>query len=206
VLDQALLIVTSDHGEGLCEPAEPFDHGTTTVQSTVRGVGMIRLPGSATAGTRFTGTVSAIDVLPTVLEELNLSIPPGVEGEAIDLTRPDAATSRVRFCEATRPNDRSVEVPGEWTNARKERCIREGKWKLVQTPWLSTERLFDLDADPLETTNLLESPTEESQVVAVELRRKLEAWAASARPLPSQFDTSQREETERRLRSLGYVN
>jgi arylsulfatase A-like enzyme len=204
VLDQALLIVTSDHGEGLCEPTEPFDHGTTTVQSTVRSVGMIRSPGSATAGTKLTGTASAIDVLPTVLEALNLPIPSGVEGEAIDLARPDAA--RVRFCEATRPNDRSVEVPGEWTNARKERCVRDGRWKFIQTPWLSTERFFDLDADPLETTNLLDSPTEESQAAAGELRRKLEAWAASARPLPSQFDTSQREETERRLRSLGYVN
>ena len=52
ILDDALLVVTSDHGELFTEHPETvcFDHGWMTFQPDVRAVGMIRLPGGAHGG------------------------------------------------------------------------------------------------------------------------------------------------------------
>jgi hypothetical protein len=87
----------------------------------------------------------------------------------------------------------------------KARCIRQGNYKLIQVPFLKREELYDLERDPLEQSDLLSDGSPEAEVVARPLRERLEAWAASANPLPSRFDPSQRQETIERLKSLGYL-
>jgi len=67
-----------------------------------------------------------------------------------------------------------------------------------------TPRLYDLARDPWERHNLLTEPSQEILDIANELRKELESWAATADPLPSQFDPSQTQETMDRLRALGY--
>ena len=59
--------------------------------------------------------------------------------------------------------------------------------------------------DPHERHNLLANPTWETAAVHEELRKALEEWAATARPLPTRFESSQRRETMERLRALGYL-
>ncbi len=205
ILDDAIVIVTSDHGENLWDHPAYFNHGLTVYQSTVGAVCMIRLPGGKRGGTRVKELVASIDVLPTVLSFLGLPIPNGLDGETIDLTE-DArpAPSRVRFAEASRPHDR-LEAGVRWFNERKARCVRMGDWKYVRTPYAQTEELYNLAKDPLERRNLLTAPTAEITATAAELRRKLESWTRSASPLPTRFESSQREETLERLRSLGYA-
>ncbi|MBU0638832.1 MAG: sulfatase, partial [Planctomycetes bacterium] len=87
VLDQALVLVTSDHGENFWEHRFYFNHGLTTYQTTLHAVCLLRLPRAAHGGTRVEQLVASIDVLPTLLSYLGLEIPPGVEGEALDLAR-----------------------------------------------------------------------------------------------------------------------
>jgi arylsulfatase A-like enzyme len=87
----------------------------------------------------------------------------------------------------------------------KTRCVRSGKYKLVQVPYAGREELYDLESDPAEQVELLATSDPEAEAAARRLREQLEAWAASARPLPSRFDPSQREETIERLRALGYL-
>jgi len=206
ILDDALLIVTSDHGETLWDhPEEAFDHGLCVFQSTVRAVCLLRLPRGLHGGLRVSRLLANIDILPTILRYLGLKMPAGVDGEPEDLTAPGTGPGeRLRFSQATKPWA-EVETDPRWTNLRKARCVREGPFKFVQTPYLGTEALFDLSRDPEERDNLLAAPNAEIRSRATRLRRKLEAWAASAHPLPSRFEPSQREETIRRLRSLGYM-
>jgi len=68
-----------------------------------------------------------------------------------------------------------------------------------------TEELYDLSADPYEQKNLLENATPEIFSKVKTLRKKLISWANSANPLPSRFEPSQKEETIKRLKSLGYI-
>lgn len=205
ILDQALVVVTSDHGECLWEHGEEFDHGRTVYQSTMRALCAMRLPGGELGGTGVGQLVANIDVLPTTLDFLGLAVPLGVDGEAIPLlTAGEVFAPRTRFGEATKPRG-SVETDPRWTNIRKSRCVREGRHKLIVTPYMGTQELYDVVADPDEVVNLLESPSAEIERLAADLGAKLQAWTESAHPLPSQFEPSQQEETKRRLRSLGYL-
>jgi hypothetical protein len=90
-------------------------------------------------------------------------------------------------------------------NILKARHIRSGRHKFIQTPYLGTEELYDLESDPSEQKNLLQDPSQETLEIAARLRAELTAWADSADPLPARFEPSQREETIERLKSLGYL-
>jgi arylsulfatase A-like enzyme len=203
ILDQALVVVTSDHGENFWEHGEVFDHGWSTHQTTMRAVGVIRLPGGAHGGKRVGGISASIDLMPTVLERLGVPAPEGMEGESIDLAGAAIPPERMRFGQASKPWQQ-VETDPRWTNLLKERCVRSGKYKFIQVPYAQREALFDLEADPLEQVNLLTGPGAGEAPVG-ELREALEAWSTAVDPLPSRFEPSQREETIERLRALGYL-
>ena len=205
ILDQAILLVTSDHGENFWEHEDYFGHGLTTYQTTMRAVCLIRLPNALMGGTRIDQLLASIDILPTLLNHFGLPLPGGLEGEAIDLVHIDGPLPpRTRFGQATKPW-REVETDPQWHNMRKARCLRRGSLKFIQTPYAQTEELYDLSVDPEERTNLLAVAKPAISAQAAELRRRLEAWAQSATPLPSRFEPSQRQETIERLRSLGYL-
>jgi len=212
ILDDAVVVITSDHGECMWEHGEEFDHGRTVYQATMHALCVMRLPHGELGGTRVDELVANIDVMPTVLRLAGLEPPEGIDGEPIPL-RPDEGgiRSRARFGEATKPRS-SAETDPRWTNIRKARCIREGRYKFISTPYLGREEMYDVVADPRETKELLgaapdtSGPSDETLALAAEMRARLAAWTDSARPLPSRFDSSQTEESIRRLRSLGYLN
>ena len=83
VLDESLLVMTSDHGETFLEHPEAFDHGFEVYQTTISALGLIRRPGGASGGTTITRPVSTIDVLPTILTSLGLEVPDAVANVAI---------------------------------------------------------------------------------------------------------------------------
>jgi arylsulfatase A-like enzyme len=205
VLDNALLIVTSDHGE-LFVPyrAKLFDHGWTVRQSEVHAVGIIRLPGGNHSGARLELPISSIDIAPTVLRDLGIEIPERAEGLALDLEDfSGIPKDRVRFAEATKPID--VEQDSRWFNNLKPRCVREGRYKFVSTPYRNLEALFDLSIDPYERRNLLKTPTPQFAERADRMRSMLTDWTDRARPLPTHFESKTHDDTTRRLRALGYL-
>jgi len=204
ILDETLLVVTSDHGENLWDHPACFDHGWNVFQSTIRSMGIVRLPGALNAGTRVGTVTGNIDILPSVLESLGISLPNGIDGDAIDLRHPERTEGRIRFAEATKPW-KSVEGDPRWTNMLKARCIRSGPYKYVHVPYQNRHELYDLERDPGERTNLLASPDPETKKLAATLFGSLGEWALTAHPLPSRFEISQRDETIRRLKALGYL-
>ena len=205
ILDNAILVVTSDHGESLWEHGEEFDHGLTVHQAVAHSICMIRLPGGDSGGTSTDRPVASIDVMPTVLGLLGLPAPSEVDGETVNLeTLAEPAGPRLRFCQATKPLE-EVEKDPRWTNMQKSRCIRSGPYKLIRTPYRGTAELYDVVSDPNETINLLEDPGPDITALAESLKHDLQSWAASADPLSSRFEPSQMEETVRRLKSIGYL-
>jgi arylsulfatase A-like enzyme len=168
-------------------------------------VGLVRLPGATHAGLRLDLPVTSIDLLPTVINYLGLSLPAGVEGQALDLAHPaELRLARTRFGEASRPAN--CESDPRWFNNPKARCVRQGPFKYIRTAFLDREELYDLQTDPYEQSNLLRSPTAEIAARAAEFRRKLDAWTAAQSPLPARFDDRSRDETVARLKALGYLD
>ena len=75
VLENTLVILTADHGEGLGEQNVYFKHGPHVLESHVRVPLMIRLPGGSSRQQRIRRAVGTIDVMPTILELLGVSLP-----------------------------------------------------------------------------------------------------------------------------------
>jgi arylsulfatase len=79
MLDTTTLVVMSDHGEEL------LDHGYFNHRSTLRDAAthvplLVRMPGGRDGGRRVPGTVSTLDVAPTVLALAGVARPGGMEG------------------------------------------------------------------------------------------------------------------------------
>ncbi len=207
ILDDAILIVTSDHGENFWEHMPYFHHGTSTYQTSMRAVCMIRLPRAAHGGTVVKNPLSSIDIMPTVLSYLNIPAPPGIDGKSFDVNNAAASIGdRYVYGQASLTKPWKVpEVSSGWPHANKARCIRKGNIIYMQTPYTQTEEFYDLSADPYEQENLLRTPTPEIRSLAHGLKEKLEDWVSAAHPLPSSPEKEKRQETVEKLKALGYL-
>lgn len=206
-LENALVVVLSDHGETFAEHGDFWNHGLWVHETSVHVPLIVRsftTGASALAARAVAEPVSTIDVLPTICELAGVAAPKAVEGRSLAawLGRNGAvtpATSRGPiFCEATQP-PACERAP--WPNDLKPKCVRVGECKYVDAPYLALQQLFDLSKDPGERTNLLATP---GACDPKELARLLAAWRALAKPFPSRFDPAQTLETQRKLRGLGY--
>lgn len=82
LLDDTLLIITSDHGENL------GDHGLVdhmfSLHRSIRYVPLIvRLPGGERAGEVIDEVVRLEDLFPTILETCGVEVPKGIDGQSI---------------------------------------------------------------------------------------------------------------------------
>jgi hypothetical protein len=81
--------------------------------------------------------------------------------------------------------------------------VRGDRWKLVRLPGLEgpIERLYDLEADPLERID--RAATEPA--VRAGLARRLDRWLALARPQSPPPERELDAELRRQLEALGYL-
>ncbi len=215
IWDDALVILTSDHGETFWEHGDFWNHGLCVYDTTVRVPLILRLPGAARAGSVIEQSLSHIDVLPTLLELLDLPAPYRLAGRSFaPLIEGRGLSEQPVFCGATQPWGQ--EAKGQrWRGMRKSRSVRLGRHKLIHTPYLELEELYDLGADPGERRDLLLEPEEPAAEVAGRLREMLRGWAEGAAPLRSGFGLEQEggaglggDELERlrsALEALGYA-
>jgi len=206
VLDDALVIVTADHGESFHEHGDYWNHGSWVYETTVRVPLLVwRSPNLRTEGEagRAVGVpISTVDILPTVLAVLGIEPQRGVEGVALSAAlMGDVLERGPVFCEATQPTHPDADGEG-WTNARKARCVRDGSSKLILAPLLGRLELFDLASDPGERDN--RATAHELADRRLSLQEALRVWSSRARASSSTFNPAQSAELLQRLRALGY--
>jgi len=206
VLEDAVLIVTGDHGETFWEHGDFWNHGLALYQTTIHVPMLIRLPGGENGGSRFPEPVSTLDVVPTISALLGLACPDAAVG--MDLSRVwrgEELPLRAIISEATQPIG-DIERGQDWPNALKAKAVRRGPWKYILTPYLGgREELYNLEEDPGERTNLLLTGEVDALERATELRGELLRWSQAHSPLPSSFNDSQSDAILERLGALGYV-
>lgn len=209
ILDEAVVVVTADHGETMYEHHDFWNHGLWLHQTTVSVPLILTLPDGRGAGRTVSTPVSNVDVLPTLCDLLEIEVPARAEGVSLlPLVDGQELARGPVFSEATQPMPTSgVERRGEWRNLYKPRAIRRGPWKLVVSPYNRVQQLFHLGDDPEERNDLLSERGGDPAVkrVAAELARELLAWQEEADPLPSSFESSESEDTARRLQGMGYA-
>jgi arylsulfatase A-like enzyme len=186
----SLIVITSDHGEGLGE-RNRFGHGGVSVHHGLIGVPLIiKYPGSTKAAVS-NDPVSLIDLLPTVMDALNLPAPKRVEGRSLLQSGREPAIIAESFLERPFP---SPSIP----NAH--RAIIAGPFKLIVTASGGKE-LYHLDKDPAETRNRYNGADPIAQQLAFQLARWTRSAAPYAESIPAPLDRNALD----KLRSLGYV-
>jgi len=186
VLNRTLVVVTADHGESLGEHSE-MRHGVFAYDSTIRVP--LLLWGDSLSPQVFSAPVRHVDLMPTLLDLLGVSVPTSIDGESLRpyLSGERSYVPRPAYFEAL-----NTHLTRDWAPLRG--LIRDG-YKFIDLP---IAELYDLERDPGERENLYER----KQTHARELLEELGTLTRAAPPLLS---ASPDEESVERLRSLGYV-
>jgi choline-sulfatase len=166
-----LLVVTSDHGEGLGDHGESV-HGFFVYESTLAVPLLVRGPGIP-AGTRVATTVRSVDLVPTVLDLLEIPLGPGHEVSGRSL----AAAFRggpAPADEATYAESLTPLLHFGWSDLR---ALREGRFKYIAAP---RPELYDLKDDPGELKNLAQESPAKAGALRGALARRLEAERKTA--------------------------
>ena len=188
-----LIILTADHGEELGLHGPP-GHVSQLYDTVLRVPLIMTWPGRLPEGVVVSDAVSHIDLLPTVVDLLNIRDPHPRSGRRLGPlfgTAQDHVIPAPIVAETFRPE-----------SPKDRKALIVDRFKLILTPEDSLEELYDLDQDPDEQRNIVsDDPDTTASLTKILLARLAEAEARAARP---QQQTLTEEQVER-LRSLGYV-
>jgi choline-sulfatase len=140
---QALIVLTSDHGEGLGDHDEQ-EHGIFLYQSVAHVPLIVKWPDRARSGTQVSAAIQLIDVAPTIA--------------ALTGAQPDTAWRGASlFDDPDRPGARARSIYSEsmypryhfgWSELY---ALTDGRFRYIQAP---RDELYDLDRDAAESDNL----------------------------------------------------
>jgi arylsulfatase A-like enzyme/Flp pilus assembly protein TadD len=193
IFEQALVVVTSDHGEGLGEHGESA-HGFFAYETTLRVPLIVRGPG-VKPGARLSVTARSVDLVPTALEMLGVAVPARMRLSGRSLA-PELRGGRLpdepAYAESLLPL-----LHYGWSDLR---VLRDGRWKYIQAP---RPELYDLARDPGETANLAAAEPARAEVLRSALGRRLEQERAAGAPRAGAADVSP--DLLEKLGALGYL-
>ncbi len=195
VFENALVVVTSDHGEEFLDHGE-WEHQKTLYEEQLRIPLLVKLPAAAMASQRVKGQVSLVDVAPTILAVLGVPAPETFEGRSLlDAARSGEAAATEAWAETEHTIDGSRKFA-----ARRGDSAEKAIFTLTEGA-LAIE-LFDLATDSREKEGL------DPGAGLSSLEKRLAAYLADAearrRGRTSPPVELGPEELER-LRALGYV-
>jgi len=179
--ENTIVVFTSDHGDYMTEH-RLVRKGASLYESMVRVPLLVSYPRRVAAGTVSDDLVSMLDVFPTLVDFMDLPLPPGRSGQT--LPRIAGGTPReIVFAETgiegtftTRQEVQNhlaslaaqgKQRPAPWqliTNG-KLKMARTKQWKYVYAPGPHGEdELYDLAEDPYELRNLASDPAQRERI------------------------------------------
>lgn len=182
-LDSTMIVLTADHGQGLLDGLKRHGWGKHRLlyDWSLHVPLIIRLPGAAP--TVVDAQVRTIDIVPTVLEALNMAPAKNIEGMSLlPLARGESeAQPRIAYADALNLDDTHSPKPAALKkNYDNLYCATDGNWKLIwhQTKEANSE-LFHLSEDPLELKNLWSKDHPEAERLYAFLAER-EVWKTEA--------------------------
>jgi arylsulfatase A-like enzyme/tetratricopeptide (TPR) repeat protein len=179
--DRAIVVVLSDHGEGLNEHGEEY-HGILLYREALHVPLLVKLPGAARAGERVSRPVGLVDVMPTIAALVGAAVPPGLPGRPLLDAAPGTAGV---YSETFYPR-----IHLGWSELR---SWIDARYHYIDGP---RPELFDIASDPGEHTNLLATDPGRAAPLRDALGRMQGSFAG-----PGAVSAEQSE----RLAALGYI-
>jgi tetratricopeptide (TPR) repeat protein len=180
--DDTLVLLLSDHGEGLGEHGQPH-HEVFVYRESLQVPLLVKLPGGRRAGESVARPVQLVDVLPTIYDALDRPPPADLPGSSLLAPVPDE--DRPIYGESLYPR-----IHFGWSELT---SLIQGGYHYIEAP---SPELYHLENDPGET---LDSWRRERRLAS----RMAETLESYTKPFesPSAVDATTRE----RLAALGYV-
>jgi uncharacterized sulfatase len=166
----SLVVYTTDHGDLLGSHAM-WNKGPCTYEPVANIPFLVRWAGQAPSGAVCRHPVSHIDLTPTLLDYFGAERPPLLEGISLlpCFKEPDRKLQDEVFVEFSRYETDHDGFGG----FQPLRCVCDGRYKLTVN-LLTTDELYDLEADPEELKNRIDSP--ELAAVRDRLHDRLIDW------------------------------
>ena len=180
--DEALVVLVSDHGEGLDDHGEP-EHGILLYREALHVPLVVKLPRAERASSRSKAVAGLRDVVPTVAAVLGIAAPAAAHGR--NLLDDATGTTAAVYSETYYPR-----IHLGWSELR---SLVDGRYHLIDGP---RPELYDVVRDPAERVDILA----EKPQAASAMRTALAASASDFKP-PAPATKEERE----RLMSLGYL-
>jgi arylsulfatase A-like enzyme len=204
--DKAIFIFLSDHGEEFNDHGGWF-HAQSVYEELMRVPLIIHFPHGEFGGRRIDAPVSLVDIMPTIFAYLERpGLCDGCRGVSLlPLLResPGAANTEISV-PGLRINPVNYYRPWKESRGDVNVVVRQGPWKGIWNDELSTLELYNLEADPKELMNVsVEHPGLERELGDRARAWLKDCWAQAKQPEElGEVD----EETQERLRALGYFN
>ena len=206
VLDDTIVVVTSDHGEEFFEHGLK-GHGVALYDEVIRIPLVVRWPARIAGGQRVREQVRLGDLAPTILGLAGVPAPAGFA--APELRTPDRALDVSPWITANDGTERpALPAFSQTLIGLRHESVRTQGAKLIrrENPQSGKTRtmLYDLEADPLEKTDL--APRKPRPAFGPALQVMLAEWRAETgrqKELATKLVPAR--EQEERLRALGYI-
>ncbi|HEX6096391.1 MAG TPA: sulfatase-like hydrolase/transferase [Thermoanaerobaculia bacterium] len=181
--DRSMIILLSDHGEGLGDHGED-EHGVFLYREALQVPLIVKLPESARKGERVAAPVELTDIAPTIAFTAGLDPLPAWKG--VNILDPKAlAAERQLYAETLYPR-----IHLGWSELR---SLMVGSHHYIEAP---KPELYDLSTDPAERTNVLR----DQRRVYAAMRERLSKYG-TAMAAPAAVDP----EEAAKLEALGYL-
>lgn len=190
LLNNSILIITSDHGEDFLEH-KTLGHGKTLYAESINIPLIIRIPQKMNKKV-INRQVSLLDLMPTILSFLEISYSKNMLG--LPLLTPNGEekkiTDRFLFTELEKGDN-------------KAKSVLTGDWQYISNYKEKREELYNRRQDPKECINLAgERPS-----LAKNLKDQLSQWMNSTHKYPTKkIKIIPSPEMKEKLESLGYIS
>ncbi|RMF84124.1 MAG: hypothetical protein D6744_03630 [Planctomycetota bacterium] len=202
-LRDALVILTSDHGEGLGEHGL-YSHGMHLYEEQIH-IPLIAIRyGASWPAERVRRAVSILDIMPTVLDEAGIAAPKHIMGRSLSAAPSDERwllMQRREFDQTNRKRRGAQFAPADPLRALRG----DDRYKYLLTGDLHSpvvEELYDLESDPHEWRNIIDQQPQIARRLRTILTLRVEDYEAKA------VESGGRQadaETEAAMKALGYA-
>ena len=158
----SIILIMSDHGISTGEKIGERAYGAFCYDYTLRTFAYFFMPGFNPI--EISQQIRTIDFMPTILELLHIPLDKNyskLDGESLlPLIGGQKITEKIAYSESGNPLEEKK--PPKTPNIK---SVRTSKWKLIINMYNNSKELYDLEKDPEENTNLIDTNLEIQEIL-----------------------------------------